>query len=366
MKPGAVLLLSTFGLLAAGLACGQPPPAPVAEPPTLTPALPAPRVLSISASPRLIPEPTVREWLEATGMAYDAGARGAFAGWRWSSLESAPGQFTLSAPQEDTDFLGRSQDLTLLIGLQLLNTTDREVPTDLAEEPFDSAEMQVRFHRLVDTLAPLLDRHVRYLSIGNEVDVYLGAHPEEWDAYRAFLDDASAYVHSVVPWIQVGTTVTFGGATGVNAERIEALTSASDVLIFTYYPLEADFRVQPPDAPLADFPRMVEMAGGRPVILQEVGYPSAERLGSSERAQAEFVEQAFLAWQAEGERIPFLNYFLLHDLTAEMCNQLQDYYGLREVGFEAFLCSLGLRQADGTPKEAWQTFFDATRASGLP
>jgi hypothetical protein len=314
----------------------------------------------------LIPEPTVREWLEATGMAFEAGARGAFADWRWSSLESESGVFNLSEPQEDLDFLGRSQDLTLLIGLQLLNTTEREVPADLADMPFDSPEMQVRFHRLIDVLAPLLDRHVRYLSIGNEVDVYLGAHPGEWDAYGAFLDDASAYVHSIAPWIQIGTTITYGGATGINAAQVETLTSDREILIFTYYPLEAGFRARPPDAPHADFPRMVEMAGGRPVILQEVGYPSSEALGSSERAQAEFVEQAFLAWQSEAEHIPFLNYFLLHDLTAEMCSQLQDYYGLRDAGFESFLCSLGLRQADGTPKEAWQTFLDAARASGLP
>ena len=366
MKPRDALSLITFGLLVAGLACGQAPVAPTAEPPTPTPAAPSRRVLSISASPRLIPEPTVREWLEATGMAYDAGARGAFADWRWSNLEGAEGVFDLSEPQEDIDFLGRSQDLTLLVGLQLLNTTEREVPADLADVPFDSPEMQVRFHRLIDVLAPHLDRHVHYLSVGNEVDVYLGQHPEEWEAYRSFLDDASAYVHSVAPWIQVGTTITFGGATGENAAQVEALTASRDVLIFTYYPLEADFRPRPPDAPFTDFPRMIEMAGGRPVILQEVGYPSSEDLESSERAQAEFVEQAFLAWQAEAEDIPFLNYFLLHDLTPEMCGQLQDYYGLRNAAFEAFLCSLGLRHADGTPKEAWQTFLDAARASGIP
>jgi hypothetical protein len=366
VKPRDVLLLSAFGLLAAGLACGQAPVTPVIEPPTPTSAPQATRVLSISASPRLIPEPTVREWLEATGMAYDAGARGAFADWRWSSLEDAPGVFNLSEPQEDMDFLGRSQDLTLLIGLQVVNTSERELPADLLAVPFDSPEMQVRFHRLIDVLAPFFDRHVRYLSVGNEVDVYLGRHPEEWGAYESFLDDASAYVHSVAPWIQVGTTITYGGATGVNAERVKALTGGREVLIFTYYPLDADFRARLPDAPLTDFPLMVDMAGGRPVILQEVGYPSSEELGSSERAQAEFVEQAFLAWQSEAERIPFLNYFLLHDLTPEMCGQLQDYYGLRDPGFEAFLCSLGLRQADGTPKEAWQTFLDATRASGIP
>ena len=117
MRWRAFLPLSVFALLEASVACGRATPAPAPELPTPSPAPPAARVLSISASPRLIPEPTVREWLEATGLAFEAGARGAFADWRWSRLEIEPGVFNLSEPQEDLDFLGRSQDLTLLVGL---------------------------------------------------------------------------------------------------------------------------------------------------------------------------------------------------------------------------------------------------------
>ena len=98
-------------------------------------------------------------------------------------------------------------------------------------------------------------------------------------------------------------------------------------------PLGANFRPRDPGSPTADIPRLVAAAAGKPVVLQEVGYPSAALLGSSERAQAEFVARVFGAWRAQGGgRIPFLN------------------------------CSLGLRQANGTPKAAWRTFADSGKA----
>lgn len=323
-------------------------------------------MLSISASPRLDPAPGPADFLSAFQMAYDAGARGAFSSWTWSSLEPSAGRFDLKKATDDLEFQGRGSNLALLVGIQVLNTTAKETPADLAATPFDAPEMTARFHALVNALLPHIDSHVRYLSIGNEVDVYLAAHPAEWNAYQAFLEDSIAYVHSVAPWIRVGTTVTFGGASGVNRERIATLTKSSDVLIITYYPLGADFAVLPPDSPEADFPKMVAMAGDRPIVLQEVGYPSAEMLSSSEKAQAEFVASVFRAWAAEGRRIPFLNYFLLHDFTSAMCGQMMDYYGLHDANFEAYLCSLGLRRANGDPKLAWQTFLDQAKSAGIP
>ncbi len=38
-----------------------------------------------------------------------------------------------------------------------------------------------------------------------------------------------------------------------------------------------------------------------------------------------------------------------------MCDQFAAYHGLPgQANFKAYLCSLGLRRVDGTPKLAWQ------------
>jgi hypothetical protein len=221
--------------------------------------------------------------------------------------------------------------------------------------------MRTRFHALIDSLRPDL-AHVSYLSIGNEVDPYLSSHPAEWATYKAFLTDAIAYVHSVAPSVKVGVTATFDGANGAAAADVAALNAASDVYILTYYPLTGDFGVRPPDAPLTDLPRMVSLAGVRPLILQEVGYPASTLLGSSEQLQAQFVTNVFDAWGPRGDRIPFLNVFLMHDFPQTLCDYFTQYYGLPgNERFSQFLCTLGLRKANGTPRLAWTAFVDAGR-----
>jgi hypothetical protein len=366
MRPsaGASRIRSVILALAtAGLACGQTPPVP---PAALPPFLPESRVLSITASPRLDPPPTPLDFLAGFELAYQAGARGAYISYTWSGLEPAPGSFELASLKNDLDYAALVRGLAVEINLQILNTTAKETPADLAGTSFDDPEMLPRFRALFDAIRPLLDSHVRYLAIGNEVDIYLETHPEQWEPYQSFYREAAAYVRQQAPWLQIGVAATFAGASGPAANHVAELNSVSDVWILTYYPLEGKFQAENPNAPEADFPAMVDRAGGKPVVLQEVGYPSAERLGSSEAEQAEFVASVFRAWQATGEAIPFLNYFLLHDFTGAMCDEMLVYYGFKDEDFKAYLCTIGLRQADGTAKAGWEAFREAARSAGFP
>ncbi len=381
------LLLVITAMLSAILACGGEAPAPTeaaapttapggATTPTAQPSTPEPppgkRLLAISTTPPLDPPPAAEDFLAALNRAYDltygAGVRGDFISWTWRELEPSAQNFNLDEASWTLNYLGKTRSLELLVVLQVLNTTVKETPPDLANVPFDAPQMQQRFHAFVDALLPHLNERVRYLSVGNEVDVYLSAHPEEWGAYKSFYDDAVTYVHSVAPGIQVGVTTTYSGASGASAKQVAELNQSSDIFLLTYYPLDEAFVVKEPAAPLTDFPQMVALAGGKPVILQEVGYPSSATLRSSEPQQAEFVANVFTAWKAAGDKIPFLSFYVLHDLTPKMCDDLAEYYGLpgQAANLKAYLCSLGLRQANGTPKPAWQALVDSAAAAGLP
>lgn len=321
------------------------------------PADDASQILSLTPNPRVVPTPALQDYLDAFLLGREAGTTGNVFTSQWSELEPSAGDYQLDDMANGIDFFDNVYDYLFLAGIQVLNTTDRETPPDLLDVPFDDPRMLQRFEALFDALLPHLTDNVRYLSIGNEVDVYL-ENMQEWDAYKTFYDGAVDYVHQAAPWIQVGVTATFGGAQQLTNE-VMRLNEHSDVLILTYYPLGAAFTADNPAAPLTDFPAMVEMAAGRPVVLQEVGYPSAELLNGSEAEQAEFVQHVFEAWDAAGAAIPFLNYFLLHDLSEDLCTTLEGYYGLSHPNFHAYLCSIGLRQADGTPKLGWQAFMDA-------
>lgn len=316
-------------------------------------APPAGRVLALSANPAA----TSADPLSGITLATRVGVHGTFVSYTWSSLEQASGGYTLDDLRGGLVYLGGTLRLKLLLGIQVLNTTAKETPGSLQGAAFDSPAMMLRFRRLLAAIRPYLNRNVEYLSIGNEVDVYLAAHPAEWDAYTRFYRFAVTQAHALAPWIKVGVTTTFDAATR-EARLVDRLNRTSDVEILTYYPLGDHFAVRAPTSPLADFPTMLRLSGRRPLVLQEVGYPSAQRLHSSPTRQATFVRAVYRAWGRAGSRVPFLNFFLLHDFTRPMCEQLGTYYGARDENFLAYLCSLGLRQTDGRQKPAWTAFID--------
>jgi hypothetical protein len=338
----------------AALACAAPKPRPPSAPSASSPAV-AP-VFGISTVPRLVPAPGPKDYLDALDEVRSAGAHASFESASWSDLATPAGLNKL------VNALGSAQQHfdVVLLTLKVIDTTNRTTPADLAGLAFDAPEVQRRFHALVDTLKPSLGAGLRYLSIGNEVDVYLAAHPATFDAYARFYADAVAYVHATLPGVRVGVTGTFEGARGGFAAKLAQLNQSSDVEVLTYYPLGARFVPRSPSTAKPDIAQMLQIAAGRPLVLQEVGYPSAARLSSSEGAQAEFATQVMAAWHAAGDRIPLLNWFALGDLTTDVCDTFTSYYQLPgDPNFSGYLCSLGLRRADGVPKYSWQSFVDA-------
>lgn len=143
-------------------------------------------------------------------------------------------------------------------------------------------------------------------------------------------------------------TVTYAGLTAPHPFIARTLARLGDATILTYYPLVGDYRMRPARAPLRDIPRMVRIAGSRPLVLQEAGYSSARRLHGSPAAQASFVRNVFAAWRRVPQAIPFGSFYSLYDLPAAACR--------RRSAVVTFLCSLGLRGRDGRPKPAWVAF----------
>jgi exo-beta-1,3-glucanase (GH17 family) len=201
----------------------------------------------------------------------------------------------------------------------------------------------------------------KYISIGNEVDAYLQARPDEWATYTRFYQDAVSYLHGNSPGLTVGVTTTFAGFSAASTTAVRTLNASSDVIILTYYPLQGDAQVLPASSPATDIPRMLSLAGGKPVILQEAGYPSGAPNASSEASQQQFVSELFQAWHGAGNSLPFVSYFLLYDFDPPTCSALGTYYGSADPAFLSYLCTLGLRHSDGTAKPAWSTFVTAAQ-----
>jgi hypothetical protein len=314
-------------------------------------------ILAITANPRPIPAPQPADFVAAVDSSMGVGARGMVQSWTWSALEPDSARLNVQQLLADVRYV-RSRGLTSFVGLQLINTVKREVPADLNGVPWDDPRMLRRFERLLDALAPILPE-VTYLSVGNEVAGYL-ARSGEWSPYISFLTGAVAAAHRRAPNIKVGATLEYVEASS-QTTRTRALIAVSDVAIFTLYPFQLEsFDVAPPTISNALFDNMLILAGEKPVVLQELGYPASSLNKSSEAMQAAFFTDAIAQWRERRARMPFVSLFMLHDFTQQQCAELGVYYNLpNQQSFLSFLCTIGLRRADGSARPSW----DAVRSA---
>ncbi|MBA3871845.1 MAG: hypothetical protein H0X30_22080 [Anaerolineae bacterium] len=130
-----------------------------------TPAAPE-RVLAISTVPILVPPLTsdnaIERYTIAMKKADDAGVKGNLITKRWSELEPSAGQYTLDDFSGDLNYRTATYYSIELVGIQVLNTTAKETPSDLMKVAFDSPQMIDRFQKLWDALLPHLNKNGNY------------------------------------------------------------------------------------------------------------------------------------------------------------------------------------------------------------
>jgi len=318
-------------------------------------------VLSITPNTSNIPPQSGGEILAAIQSTFDAGARGFYAAYRWNELEPTPGQFVLTDVVNALS-VARSTGFTkVFVSIHLINTNNKETPSDLLGVAWDTPQMQLRFRALLDQVLPLLGSEVLWFGIGNEVDAWLGPR-NEWAAYQTFFSQARSYVRASKPTMQVGVATILDGARGPWRTQVQSLNAQADVAIFTYYGNDNAFRALPPSAATAALNDMVTLAAGKPVVVQEFGQSSSTVNAGSEALQARFLAQGLATWSAiGGATIPFFSVFALHDFPPALCDQLLIYYGTGpNTPFREYLCHLGLRRQGGGEKAA----MDSVRAFG--
>ncbi len=152
------------------------------------PGVPAGGVLGVVNVPQTLPTYRLESGAEAAQLAYAAGSRGYLVGFTWRDLEPTPGTFALDALTQEVAY-AKALGFTVLLNLQVINTSACETPDDLETFAFDEAPVQARFRVLLDALAQTLGQDVTYLAIGNEVDGYLEV-SGTWETYTRFYADS--------------------------------------------------------------------------------------------------------------------------------------------------------------------------------
>ena len=271
----------------------------------------------------------------------------------WRDIEPDSGEFSQEklALLDIVDVFYSAHNIPIEFQLAVINTVTREVPEDLAAAPFDSETFINRFKVLFDTILTHLPQvDLKVLNIGNEIDIMLGNSGAQYDAYQSFFTEARQYARKQF-WQQrqrelpVGITFTSDGALDAPiSDRVKNLNELADVVSITYYPLNSDGNVHPPNVVHNDFAKLVSAYPDKPIYLVECGYPSSSILGSSDELQRQFWEQVFLAWDQYRTQIPWLMIFKLSDWSQESVDTLAQYYGFPDnIKFKEFLRTLGIR-----------------------
>jgi hypothetical protein len=273
----------------------------------------------------------------------------------WADLEPQPGVID-TAPLAQALSVLQMMGLRPYLVIKTIDTTRLALPADLAGTSFDDPALQTRFAALLDEVVPqLVANGGFFLSVGNEVDVWLADHPADVEPYLDFVAASRAHVQAQVAQMGLGATLSFA-ALQDNANLVSDLLATSDAAVFTYYPVSNDVPADP-GAVAADLDQMAQAAGSLPVLLQEVGYPAGTD-GSSADAQREFVANLFAAIPDQ-PNLRLVSYLQLSDWSDVVCSYFVDYYGMSHD----YLCSVGLRAYDGTPKPAFEAFM--TGLAGL-
>lgn len=283
--------------------------------------------------------------------ARSGGARLMVLSHKWSELEPSPGKFDLKSLHDAIPPLS-NLGFSLAVTIATLDTNNKTLPADLQSEPFDSPKVRTRFDTLLRAIAKELSPSVKWVMLGNEADIYLGIHQDEQGAFAGFVEAGRKTLKSLQPGVKVGVTTTFDGLRD-RPDVFHRLNRDTDVITMTYYPLRQDMMARPTSDVGKDIGAMVEAAGTRPLLLQELGYPASETLGSSEQKQADFVDAVFDAIAAQPKTIVGGVFFIEYDFDQPTLDTLTGYYHIDAAPFRAFLGTLGLKKSDGTPRKAW-------------
>lgn len=278
---------------------------------------------------------------------------------------------------DDPDFLAliqfalpwyKSLGYRVMLTIPTVDTAIRTMPADVVDLPLDSPETLARFDKaLEDLLTPEVVAAIDWISVGNEVDLYFGAHPEDVAPFVTFADAAYAKLASLGVDAPHCVTFTQEGVEQDVAGAATALLPSCDFLPITFYPMgEEAFQFLPPAegvAAIADFVELPDL----PRVYQELGYVSAASNSGSPELQAEFLSGALKS--VLGTDIAAVNVNWYCDHPIELCKDfVENLYGVPPDApdydaFVGFVCSLGLVESDGTPKPAFTVFQEAIAAT---
>lgn len=289
----------------------------------------------------------------------------------WTAVETAPMAYT--DPSGMFAALNAALPLEgffLSLTVAAVDRTGLTVPSDLAGVAFDDPAFIARYNAMLAYVHGLLPNvRILYLGLGNEVDRYTPPMASFWSEFAGLLQGVRGYIGPLEPGVKVGASATYAGLVQSRKDDLKILNQQSDIVAFTYYPVNADFTVKPARATETEVPEVFAIYPGRDVSLHETGFPSGSLNGSSEDKQSVWVRELFRVWDTKKDRWKFTNLVRLHDWDLGRAQTVagNSPYSSNHPIIVEFLRTLGLRSYSlgGADKTALHTLRLETSSRGF-
>lgn len=285
----------------------------------------------------------------------------------WGDVEKSRGEYDWTVPDLLLDTLSL-EGIRLSLVLTFIHTSlPGSRPADLVGLPFDDPVLIERATQFVTAVIERYGMQIDYLAFGNEVNIYLADHPEQVEPFLTLFAALETAATSTAPNLPTGTTLAFHTAVQQNRFDLIELFQANDFLAYTYYPFGDGFRYDgDPEVFAQTFEQMTAVSGETPFLIVENGWATSPLLHGDESKQAAYLQATFQTLTEQRNTFMRHIWYNLHDGQPENCataalsfvesgtNVAQ--FAIAWTQFEAYLCTLGLRQNDGTPKLGWDVF----------
>lgn len=253
----------------------------------------------------------------------------------WNELEPSPGVFDQSVLLDRVRSL-KEDGLAIFLTLETIDSEGFVLAPDLQTGPlaladgmsFDDPRITSRFAALLDWVVPIMVANGGYaISVGNEPDNTIADQPGLAAPVAGFLAAARQHAHQIDDRLAITMTLT-GGALAPGATYAAPIVAASDALSINYYcqqTLSAS-GLRTPAEVTADLDKIVALADGRSILVQELGCSatvpgSTSSLAGSDADQAAFIQHVTAAMRARSAfRVAY--WFTLIDWPRELADAM--------------------------------------------
>ena len=223
-------------------------------------------------------------------------------------------------------------------GLKIVVNSPEEIPANLSDPAFRDGYVNDA-RRIAERFQP------EYLSLGNEVNAYYAAYPEDFGDYISLYKEAYDAVKGVSPETKVFVVFSLNQMDALGQwGLISRFEGKADLVAFTTYPWK-EYET-PGEIPEDYYSRLAEYTD-KPVAFAETGWPSDESVGASEEEQAEYL--ARFVELTDGMDVEFVNWLFLHDVevSGDMASISSPATG-----------TIALKKNDGRPKDVYYVWLD--------